>query len=153
MKKVFFLFIATFSLIALPAQNPNEIELFKARFNSEKTELVGQFIDLTANEGVLFWPLYKAYEAERSGNANKRIALLYQYVNFYETLTNAQAKALYNDVLKLQQSEIALKKKYNKKMGKALSPLIALRFFQLEEFIQSEIRTAILENIPLLDNY
>lgn len=153
MKKTIILFMAIFSMLISSAQNRDEIELFKARFNSEKTELVSQFMDLTANEGELFWPLYKAYEAERSGNANKRIALLYQYVNFNETLTNDQAKALYNDVLKLQQSEVALKKKYSKKMGKALSPLLALRFFQLEEFIQSEIRAAIMENIPLLDTY
>jgi len=110
-------------------------------------------MDLTSQEGEKFWPIYKAYEAERSGIANKRIELLYQYANFYETLTNEQAKYWYNDVLKLQRSEIALKKKYNKKMAKALTPLVALRFFQLEEFIQSEIRSAIIETLPFLENY
>lgn len=153
MRKAVLLCIALFSIITLCAQNSNEIELFKARFNSEKTDLVGKFMDLTSEEGEKFWPVYKAYEAERSGNSKKRIELLYQYANFYETLTNDQAEYWYNDVLKLQRSEIALKKKYNKKMAKALTPLVALRFFQLEEFIQSEIRSAIIETMPFLENY
>lgn len=153
MKKAILLCITIFSIVTLSAQNRNEIELFKALFNSEKTDLVGEFLDLTAQEGEIFWPIYRSYEAERSGNVNKRIELLYQYVNFYETLSNEQAEYWYNDVLKLQRSEIALKKKYNKRMRKALSPLIALRFFQLEEFIQSEIRSAIIENLPFLENY
>jgi len=140
-------------MITISAQNSNEVELFKARFNSEKKDLVGKFMDLTSEEGGLFWPIYNAYEAERSGYSSKRIELLYQYANFYETLTNDQAEYWYNDVLKLQKGEIALKKKYNKKMGKALTPLVSLRFFQLEEFIQSEIRSSIIESMPLLKNY
>ncbi len=151
-KGILFSLMLFFCLNAV-AQDRSEIELYKARFNSEKTQLVKEFMDLTSQEGELFWPIFNAFESERSVISDKRIELLYQYANFYETFTNEQAADWYNEVLELQQREIALKKKYNKRMAKAFSPLIALRYFQFEEFIQAEIRSAIIENLPFLENY
>jgi hypothetical protein len=137
----------------LQAQNRTEIELFKAQFNKEKMDLVAEFMDLFPKESEAFWPIYKKYETERSVVASERIRLLNQYVENYENLTNDQAAYWSKDVIKLQEKELKIKKKYNKLFGKATSPQLTLRFFQFEEALQTEIKSLIMKNIPVLDNY
>lgn len=59
--------------------------------------------------------IYKKYENERSVVANGHIRLLNLYVDNYKNLTNDQAAYWSKDVIKLQQKEVNLKKKYIKK--------------------------------------
>lgn len=135
------------------AQNPNELELIKSRFSTEKMTLAQDFMNLSPEEGAVFWPIYREYEAERSVVADRRIRLLYEYGQTYSSMSNAQADAWVKKILSLWQSELAIKKKYYKRISKKLTPLLALRFFQMEELIQVEVRSLILENMPLLNKY
>ncbi len=153
MKTVFILFVTIVLTGSANAQDRTEIEIFKARFNQEKIDLVASFMDFTVLEGQLFWSIYKDYELERSEIADTRIKLLYQYANNYENLTNAQADYWSKEVIKLQQHEIGVKKKYYKKIAKGLTPLLSLRFFQFEESLQAEVRSVIMQNLPVLENY
>lgn len=130
-----------------------EVEIFKAHFNQEKTDLVASFMDLTNEEEPIFWPIYRAYEGERGKTADKRIESLHQYLNFNETLTNDQASYWYGEYLLQDKADNKIKRKYYKKFSKSLTPLVALRFFQLEEFLDSAIKTKVLESLPALENY
>jgi hypothetical protein len=153
MKTIITFCITIFFATLMQSQNRTEVELFKAQYNKEKTDLVAEFMNLYPEESEAFWPIYKKYEDERSLIANERIRLLNQYVEYYENLTNEQAAYWTKDVIKLQKKELKIKKKYNKSLGKATSPLLALRFFQFEETLQTEIKSLILKNIPLIDDY
>ena len=135
------------------AQTPTEIELFQSEFKADKKVLVANFMELSDAESTAFWKVYNAYELERGKMGDKRIQLLKQYADNYESLTDEQAKEWTNEVFKMQKKEIEIKKKYYKRMSKELSPLTALRFIQLEEYFRTMISASILENIPFVGDY
>ena len=147
------LFLVLFAMPMLQGQLSLEAELIRTKFKEEKTDLIGSFMDFSMPEGKAFWPLYEEYEAKRTVYADRRISLLFDYVANYDTLNDEQADTWSKEVLKLQSNEMALKRKYYKKIARALSPRIALRFFQFEESIHAAIRFEIMSTLPVLENY
>lgn len=152
-KAIITLFLALFSMPLLQGQLGSEAELIRSRFKEEKRDLIASFLDFSMPEGEAFWPVYEEYEEKRTAYADKRISLLFDYVANYDTLNDEQADTWSKEVLKLQSNELALKKKYYKKIARALSPRIALRFFQFEESIHAAIRFEIMSTLPVLENY
>lgn len=150
MKRHVFTAVFLLTLGGLYAQIPSELELIQTGFNMEKKLLTAEIMELSPEEGELFWPIYREYEAERSGTAKRRIRLLYDYVNSYQRLSNDQAKTWAKEVFKLWKSELRIKRKYYKRVSKKLSPLLAVRFFQMEELINVEVKGLILENMPIM---
>jgi hypothetical protein len=152
-KTIITLVLAVFSNALLQGQLSTEAELIRSRFKEEKTDLISSFMDFSMPEEKAFWPLYEEYEAKRTAYADKRISLLFDYVANYDALNDEQADEWSREVLKLQSNEMALKRKYYKKIAKALSPRIALRFFQFEESIHAAIRFEIMSTLPVLEKY
>ena len=51
---------------------------------------------LTATEATKFWPIYDQYAAEVSTLGDARVALIKEYAQSYNTMTDAQANDLMN---------------------------------------------------------
>ena len=133
------------------AQQPQtEIEAVQEIWGVVKKELVDQYMQFSDAEAAAFWPVYEAYMAERQKLGNDRIRILAEYADQYDRLTDQKAEdltyvALVNDI-KLDK----LKKKYFKKFKKAVSPLRASQFMQLENYLQTAIRHEVQEAIPFI---
>jgi len=133
------------------AQPPQtEIEVIQETWGMAKKELVSQYMQFNDSEAAAFWPVYEAYMAERQALGNDRIRILADYADNYERLTDQKADdltyvSLVNDI-KLDK----LKKKYFKKFKKAVSPLRASQFMQLENYLQTAIRHEVQEAIPFI---
>ncbi len=133
------------------AQQPQtEIEAVQEIWGMVKKELVDQYMQFSDTEAAAFWPVYEAYMAERQKLSNDRIRILAEYADQYDRLTDQKAEdltyvALVNDI-KLDK----LKKKYFKKFKKAVSPLRASQFMQLENYLQTAIRHEVQEAIPFI---
>ena len=79
-------FLATLAL-ALPfgllAQN-DLVELVRSDVRTEMRAIVTLNMGLTEAESEKFWPLYDAYEQDRKGLWDRKIALLKEYAEVYE---------------------------------------------------------------------
>ena len=89
-------------------------------------------MNFTDKEGAAFWPIYQQYEYERSKLDDRRAAVIKQYTQKYPNLTDAQAKAMADQMLDCESRLAELKKKYYKKFNKVLPALTVAKFFQLE---------------------
>ena len=151
MKKITFIFAAFFAFSALNAQsNTEEIDFFQSIFGMEKKAAVMEFVHPSEDTKAEFWTLYDAYETARKINGKKRIALLNQYAADYSTMNDEKIEAWMKEVLALGKASDKLMLKYYKKVKKATSPMVATQFYQMEAYIQSTIRSAILEAIPFV---
>ncbi len=150
-KKIAFLLLVTLQSGFIFAQsNKEDVDLIQAMYGKEKKELVSAYLTIPETKSAAFWTLYDQYEAERKKYGKARIALIEQYANAYETLTDAKAIELMNKKISLYNSFGQLQQKYFSKTSAILGGKEAAKFFQLEDYLENNIRLAIQDEIPFV---
>ncbi len=132
------------------AQGDAYLELVRSDLKTEKKAIIVNVMELTDAESNVFWPIYREYEAERDKLGDRTIALLKDYVNNYDKLTDQKAEELVKESFKIRKEKLKLKEKYFKKMKKALSPKRAAQWLQLENQLDTILDFQIAEQLPLI---
>jgi len=122
----------------------------RAGFRTEKSAIMAKAMGLTESQSKAFWPLYRAYETESDKLLDQRISLLRSFADHYDAMTDKKASELAREAFKLDRGRAALLEKTYKKMGKELSPLIAVRFAQVERQIGTLMDLEIMRSVPLI---
>jgi hypothetical protein len=116
---------------------------------NDKRAVYAQNLGLTESESRAFWPIYDEYEAKVKKLDDAFLKLVDDYANKYDTLTDADAKAMLDTKLKIEKDRMALKQKYAPKIAKVLPGKKALRYSQLETRIEIVVRSRVYSLIPL----
>lgn len=152
MKKVTLLLAAFFTFLYVNAQsNKEEVDLLQSIFGMEKKAMMAEFVKVDASQADAFWKLYDEYEIARKDLGKQRIDLLNKYADNYDKLTTEFADTWSKEVITLTKKNDALIQTYFNKIKKATNSVVALQFFQVEGYVLSAIRVAILEELPLPD--
>jgi hypothetical protein len=152
MKKYILIIAALFLVSFAKAQsNKEEVDLMQAAFGMDKKAVVADFVKTAEPQKAAFWKLYDEYETQRKELGKKRIELLEQYANQYETMTNEQADAWTKKAIDLQKRTDALIATYYGKIKAVTGGLVATQFYQIENYILNGIRSEILENVPFIE--
>jgi hypothetical protein len=141
--------------VALPAvvsaQTATDMEILRQKLKADKKLVVAQAMQLTEAEAPGFWPVYDAYQADLA----KLNAQLGQVIKAYaaayrtDTLTNDKAQGLMEEVLKIEQAEVDLKRAYVPKLGAVVSQVKVARFLQIENKIRALFKYELAGEIPL----
>ena len=140
------------SLQSVEAQsNKEEVDLFQSIFGMQKKAIVAEFLGIESNNP--FWKLYDEYEAKRKELGKKRLDLLSDYTEHYNSLNDEKYDQLISQTITLRKNTDKLMDDYYKKLKKASGSKLAAQFFQLESFFASQIRAAIMEEIPYIGEF
>jgi hypothetical protein len=151
MKKVALIMVLGLVAPIVQAQDfDSEIEFFQSAYGLEKKAIVENFINLSGESATAFWIVYNEYETERKSLGKERMAVLSDYAEQYESITNEQADALMLRALANRASKEKLMKKYYKKVKKVTDAKTATQFIQLEAYLGAAIQYALLESIPFV---
>jgi hypothetical protein len=126
------------------------IELMRSDLRADKVAILTASMELSDEESMTFWPIYREYELELAKLGDRRLAILREYGKSYETMTDENAKRLVNAWFKLQEDHTKLAKKYNGRFEKALSSTTAARFVQVEHQIQLLVEISMASEVPLV---
>ena len=140
-----------FSLIAVAQSNKEDIELVQALFGKDKKQLVEAYMTIPDAKKSAFWTLYDKYEDSRKALGRERIALIQSYANAYDTLTDKKAAELMNRKLVWLNNYTKLQQTYFTSVSKLIGGKEASKFFQLEDYLENNIRLYIQESIPFID--
>ncbi len=157
MKNKFLNFFNVLFVLALFGQtinaqsNKEETDLIQSIFGMEKKAIMADFIGPDA--GDAFWTLYDEYETKRKELGKKRVAVLVDYVENYNNLDSAKYDEVIANMISLQKGTDNLIGQYYKKVKKTSGSKVAAQFFQLEEYILTQIRAAIFEGIPMIGEF
>jgi hypothetical protein len=152
MKRFTLIFAALlFVGIANAQSNKEEIDLMQSVFGKEKKAMVADFLQIQPAKSDAFWKLYDEYEASRKELGVNRINMLEKYANNYKSMAPETADALLKDVIKNATATDKLIVKYTDKVKKITDPVTAFKFYHIENYILTSIRTRILENIPFVE--
>jgi hypothetical protein len=153
MKRILVVLSALMLLTNIRAQsNKEEIELMQAAFGMEKKAMVEQFVNVDPSMKDAFWKLYDEYETSRKELGKRRLELFDEYAATYNNMSNEAADAWMKKVLQLTKETDGLMVDYYNKIKKATNPVIALRFYHVESFILSAIRTKVTDELPFVNS-
>jgi len=153
------LLIITFALLAFcPLGRAQDRELtidstiavVRANMQADRTTLITTGMNFNDKDGAAFWPIYQQYEHERSLVDDRRAAVIKQYTQKYPNLTDAEAKAMADQMLDCESRQAELKKKYYKKFNKVLPALTVTKFFQMERRIDLLMDMQVEASLPPL---
>lgn len=140
-----------FSTFSFGQSNKEDVDMIQAMFGKQKKELIAAYMTIPEAKSAGFWSMYDKYETERKALGRKRIKLIEDYANAYETMTDAKATKLMNDKIAWLTSFTALQKKYFTSFSTVIGGVQSGKLFQLEDYLENNIRLAIQESIPFID--
>jgi hypothetical protein len=149
MKKAMLL-VAFVAMTAMAqAQNAQE-EIIRDMFRMEIKAFFSETMNLTPEEEVKFWPIYNAFREESNKIDADWAKLVKMYVEKYGQHTEAEMQEMLNLKFKVAKNRLKLEEKYYKKIQKQVDMESAVRFVQVQDFIQSAIRFELLSELPVL---
>ena len=125
-------------------------EVLRSDFNATKIRTINQVMKLTGPEADGFWPVYRDYENELAAVGEEKLALIREFFTHHKdgTLNDQNAKAMAAQWLKNTQARLDLWKKYSKKISKAVSPIRAAQFLQVENQVALFVDMSIASEMP-----
>jgi hypothetical protein len=126
------------------------IELLRSDVRKTKSQIVGQVMQFDSAQAAVFWPIYKQFEADLTKIGDRTAALVKKYTENYFDMTDDVADQLANELLTIEQERNNLKKQYYVKFKKALDPITAARFLQVENQLERVIDLQIASQLPVI---
>jgi len=145
------LFIAILSNTAFTQTLDDYIEIARDVLNTEKKAAVAEAMQLSEAESAPFWDLYNEYSMEANRVHNQRIALIKDFANNFENMSDEKADELWQGALSYQQQLLKLKKSYYKKFKKIITPGKAAKYFQIENKIEALVNANLALEIPVIE--
>jgi hypothetical protein len=128
-----------------------DLKLLREDIRSERVRLVAANLPLNDAEASKFWPLYDQFLAEVSKIGDARVALLKEYAQSYDTMTDAQANDLMKRSAALDQQFSELLMKYVPIFEKVISAKKTARWYQIDRRLDLLINIELAANIPMVD--
>ena len=165
---------ALFAAAALPAQTPSKvtakpaglgkadaasneemnirayIQLLRTDVQKSKAGIMGEVMQLDTDQATKFWPIYKDFETEYATLGDQIVALLRNYSDHYDKMTDAIADQLAKQVLSIEDQRNELKKKYYERFKSSLDSITATRFLQVENQLERLVDLQVAAQLPVI---
>ena len=126
------------------------VDLLRQDVRSQKADIIAKTMSFDATQAAAFWPVYKAYEAERTALGDDRLAVIQDLAEHFDSLNDANAKGLLNRAMVIEEKRVALERRYADEFLKVLPGKTVARFFQVENRINNLINLKLSSGIPLV---
>jgi hypothetical protein len=144
-------FIALTALPAFTEDKPaDNMDIVREKIRADKKLLVSEEMELTEKEANAFWPVYESYQKDLQKVNDRTLALIKEYAEHYKTMTDAVAKKLLDDMLKIEADRQNLRKSYLPNFQKVLPAKKVARYYQIENKIEAVVKYELAKAIPLV---
>jgi Spy/CpxP family protein refolding chaperone len=126
--------------------------LLRGDVSSIKKELIAAHLTLTDGESTRVWAVYEQYSEEMSKVNGAKTAILREYSQEYDTLTDDQADDLVRRWLETDVEQAKLRQQFAKIFRKVLPGRKAATFLQLERRISMMMDVQLTSGLPLAQN-
>jgi hypothetical protein len=133
------------------AQTPRDaVETMRADLKADRKAVIGQELQMSAEESEAFWPIYATYRAEVDKSTDRVVELVLEYADLYPNVPEKKAAEMLDQYLKIETELLKVKRKYLKKLGKVLPAAKVFRFAQLDNRYDLGTRVGMAASIPML---
>ncbi len=135
---------------ALAQQAREQVELSRAVIQTERQIIVASNMDLTEQEAEAFWPVYKDFQEALRKVSDRRADLILELAKEFDSLSGEKAQEMLKESLNIQAARTKLKQKFIGRFNKVLPPKKVVRYFQIENKLDSVIDYELAARIPLV---
>jgi hypothetical protein len=113
--------------------------------------LVAENMNLAEDRKAGFWKVYDAYRAELMELNKQSFLLLSEFRDHFEELTDERANKILESYFEIEQKRLKIGSRYVANFNKVVRPRQTLRFYQIENKIESIIQSDITSVTPLVN--
>ncbi len=135
---------------ALAQQAREQIELSRSVIQTERQIIVASNMGLTEQEAEAFWPVFKDCQEALRKVSDRRADLILELAKEFNSLSGEKAQEMLKESLKIQAERTKLKQKFIGRFNKVLPPKKVVRYFQIENKLDSVINYELAARIPLV---
>jgi pyruvate-formate lyase-activating enzyme len=149
MKKLLIILALLFAMPAFADDLDEYIQLLKTDLKAEARDIISKGMQtFTDEEAKRFWPIYESYMAERGKFLDARVAVILDYADNYDKMTDAKAQELLNRRFEQLKLRNKLDEKYRPQFATALSPRRLVRFYQIQHELEVLMELRAISQIP-----
>lgn len=131
-------------------EEQDTLSVVRASLRMDKREFVKAAMGLDEQESAKFWSIYHPYEADLMTLFDRRLKLIEDYADNFESMTEDKAAKLAKTAFELHRARTNLLETYYKKVAKALSNKVAVRFAQVENTLNAALDVKLGAAVPLM---
>lgn len=139
------LLFAISSMSAIAAEESAEVK----QALQQKKLLILEGMQLSDDVEIAFLPVYNSFQKEKLKINRQLSALVEDFAKNYNDLSNAKAQEIINKWQLIQQSELDLKKDYVSEFTRVISPKQTMRYYQIENKLDTMVDYELIKAIPL----
>jgi hypothetical protein len=124
------------------------VDLMRADVKAEKVQILGAMMQFSPDEASTFWPLYNSYDADLTKLGDLKLALIKEYADNYDSMTDAKADELVQKNFALVSDRNALLKTCYEQVKSKMGAKTAARFVQVEHQLVMIIDLQIASQLP-----
>jgi len=124
------------------------IDLIRADVKAEKVQILGAMMQFSPDEASTFWPIYKTYDADLTKLGDQKLALIKEYADNYDSMTDEKADELVEKNFALVSARNALLKNCYEQVKSKMGAKTAARFVQVEHQLVMIIDLQIASELP-----
>jgi hypothetical protein len=109
-----------------------DVQLLKSNIRSQKKQIVAANMNLTDAEAEKFWPVYDRYAADLAKIYDRKIALLQEYLENYDSMSGDQSESYLRQRAAVEEDVMQLRLKYLPEFRKVLSGRETALFYQID---------------------
>lgn len=144
------LWLALGVLAGTVALGADGLDALSERYHRERRDLIARELSLSAEEAKRFWPVYEQYERDLERLTDRRRAVIAEFGENYDAMTEVMAKKIMLDRLALDEERVRLRRIYLPRFEKVLPVKKLARYFQIESKIRAAVEAGIAEELPLI---
>jgi len=148
--------IAAIALAAPPAfaqdkaADVTDMQALRDSVKSDRKAFVASTLKLTPAEEKRFWPIYDAYQRVVDQTSRRTVLAVEGELFRDKPMSNLAAKSLATELLKADETEIKARHTMQTRVMRALPPMKAARYLQLEDKIRAMRDYDIAATVPLI---
>lgn len=132
-------------------KNEDQVPIFDKLFGQQKMQLINRLINQAGSDGIRFWTIYNAYEKERRALSSERFIIINDYLKSNTSADKEFCKRISVRAFKNGIAYIDLWKKYLTEFSMVMGADSATRFIDMEIYLQKQIKIAIQDAIPFVN--
>jgi hypothetical protein len=124
------------------------VAVLRADIETRKTNVVQQNLPLSDSQARKFWPLQRSYENDLSKLGDQCLDVIRDYMANWDDLNDQSARSLGKRLHDYRKRREDLRDKYFDRISREISPVVAVKFFQIETQLEDMIDLGIASSEP-----
>ena len=125
---------------------------FEVAFEAQETRrraIIAQALELSEEEAAKFWPIYDDYRREVKTIELRLVDNLSSFADNFSALDDSVAEELISKAVDIQADKSRLNREHVKRVRRVLESVDALRYWQLDSYIDTAQKMSVQRQIPL----